>query len=79
MTGSGSINVEPRGWHLLMRNRRHSDGRADSGDWSFTGFSGGLYRNDNPQTLILNANTTVSAAFTQVNFPVNVTVVGPGT
>ena len=79
VTGSGSITLSPTGGTYTCGTAVTVTAAPSSGDWSFTGFSGGLTGTTNPQTLTLNANTTVSAAFTQVNFPVNVTVVGPGT
>jgi Glycosyl hydrolases family 28/Divergent InlB B-repeat domain/Bacterial Ig domain len=79
VTGSGSITVSPSGGAYSCGTALTVTAVPSSSDWSFTGFSGALTGTANPQTLTLNANSTVSAAFTQVNFPVNVTVVGPGT
>jgi polygalacturonase len=79
VTGSGSISLNPTGGSYSCGTQVQVTAVPNSGDWSFTGFSGALTGTANPQTLTLNASTTVSAAFTQVNFPVNVTIVGPGT
>lgn len=79
VTGSGSIALNPAGGSYSCGTQVQVTAVPYSGDWSFTGFSGALTGTTNPQTLTLNSSSTVSAAFTQVNFPVNVTIVGPGT
>lgn len=47
--------------------------------YSLTGFSGAITGTTNPQTFTLNSNSTIAAAFAQTNFPINTTIVGPGT
>ncbi|MGA2351194.1 MAG: Ig-like domain-containing protein [Terracidiphilus sp.] len=79
VTGSGSITLNPAGGSYSCGTQVQVTAVPYSGDWSFTGFSGALNGATSPQTLTLSASTTVFAAFTQVNFPVIVTIVGPGT
>ncbi|MDR3735730.1 MAG: glycosyl hydrolase family 28 protein [Acidobacteriaceae bacterium] len=79
VTGSGSVTLSPAGGSYSCGSSVQVTAVPYSGDWSFTGFSGAITGATNPQTLVLNTNSSVNAAFTQINFPVNVTVVGPGT
>ena len=79
VTGSGSITLNPAGGSYSCGTQVQVTAVPVSGDWTFEGFSGALTGTTNPQTLTLNASTTVSAAFTQTMFPINVTIVGPGT
>jgi hypothetical protein len=79
VAGSGSIALSPSGGTYSCGTAVTVSAVPATGDWSFTGFSGALAGTTNPQMLTLSANATVNAAFIQVNFPVNITVVGPGT
>lgn len=79
VTGSGSITLNPSGGTYSCGTPVTITAVPSTGDWSFTGFSGAITGTTNPQTITLNASTTISAAFTQTKFPVNVTVNGPGT
>jgi len=78
VTGSGSITVSPAGT-VFSCGTVLSITAVPATYFSFTGFSGALTGTTNPQNLTLNANSTVAAAFTQTSYPVNVTIVGPGT
>jgi len=79
VTGSGSITLNPAGGTYSCGTDVQVTAVPVSGDWTFEGFGGALSGTTNPQTLTLSASTTVSAAFTQTMFPINVTIVGPGT
>jgi hypothetical protein len=76
---SGSITLNPAGGSYSCGTSVQVTAVPFSSDWTFNGFSGALTGTTNPQTIVLNANSSVSAAFTQTSFPVNVTIVGPGT
>ena len=78
VTGSGSITVSPSGTAFSCGTALTITA-VPATNYSFTGFTGALTGTTNPQMLTLNANSAVNAAFTQTSFPVNVTVVGPGT
>jgi len=78
VTGSGSIMVSPSGT-VFSCGTQLTITAVPATNYSFTGFSGALTGTTNPQMLTLNANSTVSAAFTQTSFPINVNVVGAGT
>ena len=78
VTGSGSITLNPTGGSYTCGSNVIVSA-TPAADWSLTGFSGALTGAINPQTLTLTTSTTVAAAFTQTSFPVNVTIVGPGT
>lgn len=82
VTGSGSITLNPAGGSYSCGTPVQVTAVPVSGDWTFEGFGGALSGTTNPQTITLDAatpNISVSAAFTQTSFPINVTVVGPGT
>ena len=79
VTGSGSITLNPSGGVYSCGTNVTVTAVPTSGDWTFTGWGGALSGTTNPAILTLNANSTVSAAFTQTNFPINLTVAGPGT
>jgi uncharacterized repeat protein (TIGR02543 family) len=78
VTGSGSINVSPSGT-VFSCGTSLSITAVPAQYYSLTGFGGALSGTTNPQTLVLNANSTVSAAFVQTSYPINTTIVGPGT
>jgi len=78
VTGSGSISLSPAGGSYSC-GQQVIVTATPATEWSFSGFTGALTGSTNPQTITLNANSNVAAAFTQTSFPVNVTVSGPGT
>ena len=78
VTGSGTITVSPAGTTFSCGTQLTLTA-VPAQYYSFTGFSGALTGTTNPQTLTLNANSSVAAAFTQTSYPVNVSIVGPGT
>lgn len=79
VTGSGSITLSPSGGSYSCGTSITITAVPFSTDWTFTGFGGVITGTTNPQTIVLNATASVSAAFTQTSFPINLTVVGPGT
>ena len=82
VTGSGSITLNPAGGSYSCGTPVQVTAVPFSSDWTFEGFGGALSGTTNPQTITLDASSpsvSVSAAFTQTSFPVNVTIVGPGT
>lgn len=74
---SGSITLSPAGPYTCGTQVTVTAVPAQY--YSLTGFSGAITGTTNPQTFTLNSNSTVSAAFAQTNYPINTTVVGPGT
>ncbi len=81
-SSSGSITLNPAGGSYSCGTQVQVTAVPFSSDWTFQGFSGALSGTTNPQTITLDASTpsvSVSAAFTQTSFPINVTIVGPGT
>jgi uncharacterized repeat protein (TIGR02543 family) len=52
-------------------------GTVDVG-WIFTGWSGGVCSGTAPCTVVMNANTTVTANFTQNTYTLTVTIIGNG-
>jgi hypothetical protein len=78
VTGSGSITVNPSGT-VFTCGTQLTITALPATYYSFTGFSGALSGTTNPQTYVINSNSTISAAFTQTNFPINTTISGPGT
>lgn len=78
VTGSGSITVSPSGT-VFSCGTQLTITAVPATYFSLTGFGGALSGTTNPQMLTLNANSTVSAAFAQTSYPINVTIIGPGT
>jgi uncharacterized repeat protein (TIGR02543 family) len=79
VTGSGSIDLNPAGGTYSCGSSVVVTANPATSDYTFTGFGGALSGTTNPQTFVVNANSTVSATFVQTSFPVNITIVGPGT
>jgi len=79
VTGSGSITVSPSGTVFSCGTVLTLTAVPSGSQYSLSAWGGALSGTTNPQNLTLNANSTVSATFTQTSFPLNVTIVGPGT
>ena len=77
-TGSGTITASPTGT-VFSCGTPITVTATPATYYSLTGFSGAITGTANPQTFTLSSNSTVTAAFSQTSFPINVTVVGPGT
>jgi hypothetical protein len=75
---AGSIAVSPAGTSFSC-GTQITVTATPAQYYSLTGFSGAVSGTTNPQTFTLNANSTVTAAFAQTSFPINTTIVGPGT
>ena len=78
VTGSGTINVSPAG-NSFSCGTSLTITAVPAQYYSLTGFSGAISGTTNPQTYVINSNSTISAAFAQTSYPINVTIVGPGT
>jgi uncharacterized repeat protein (TIGR02543 family) len=77
-TGSGTIAVSPSGT-VFSCGTSLTITATPAQYYSLTGFSGAITGTTNPQTFVINANSTVAAAFSQTSFPIKTTIVGPGT
>jgi polygalacturonase len=77
-TGSGTITVSPSGT-VFSCGTSLTITAVPAQYYSLTGFSGAITGTTNPQTFVINANSMIAAAFGQTSFPINTTVVGPGT
>jgi len=78
VTGSGSITVNPAGT-VFSCGTSLTVTAVPAKYFSLTGFSGALTGTTNPQIFTINSNSTIGAAFAQTNYPINVTIAGPGT
>ena len=78
VTGSGSISLSPTGT-VFSCGTPITVTAVPATYYSLTGFSGAITGTTNPQTFTLNANASITAAFSQTSFPINITIVGPGT
>jgi uncharacterized repeat protein (TIGR02543 family) len=67
VTGSGSIVATPN--LSLYENENVSLLAVPATGWEFTGWSGDLSGTTNPQTLLMDGNKTVNAAFSQIILP----------
>jgi len=69
--GSGVVNVSPNYNTYHYGDEVTLTATGDSG-WGFTGWGGDLSGNDNPATLTLSKDSTVTATFIQNNFTLTV-------
>jgi polygalacturonase len=76
--GSGTISISPTGT-VFSCGTPITVTATPATYYSLTGFSGAITGTTNPQTFTLNSNSTVTATFSQTRFPINTTIVGPGT
>jgi len=77
VVGSGTIDVSPDLASYDPGDTVIVTALPDSG-WSFAGWSDGLTGTENPDTLVMQSDTTITATFTQPQYAINVTVVGNG-
>jgi polygalacturonase len=76
-TGSGTITVSPAGT-VFSCGTSLTITANPAQYYSLTAFSGSITGTTNPQTYVINANSSISAAFSQTSFPITTTIVGPG-
>jgi uncharacterized repeat protein (TIGR02543 family) len=76
--GEGSVAKDPDQSTYLYGVSVSLTATADPG-WSFAGWSGDLSGMDNPETIVMNGNKDVTAAFAQDHYTLDVGVVGEGT
>ena len=78
VTGDGcSVNLNPAGGTYLSGTVVTLTPVAALG-WSFSGWSDDLGGSDDPETITMDGDKTVSALFTEDLYPLNITVVGSG-
>ncbi len=77
-TGSGTIQVSPSGT-VFSCGTSLTVTAVPAKYYLLTAFSGAIAGTANPQTFVIHADSTVGAAFAQTSFPINTTIVGPGT
>ncbi len=76
--GSGSVVVTPSSGAVL-EGTSVSFLAKPNGDYVFSGWSGGLSGDVNPQTVTVSSDLSVTAKFTLRSYPLTVTVEGEGT
>jgi polygalacturonase len=76
-TGSGTITVSPAGTSFSCGTQLTITANPAQ-YYSLTGFSGAITGTTNPQTFVINSNSSIAAAFAQTSYPINTTIVGPG-
>jgi Tfp pilus assembly protein FimT len=77
VVGSGSIVADPDSATYSFGDTVVVTAVPDPG-WMFDGWSGGLVGNENPDTIIVVSDTSITATFTQTQFVVTRNVVGSG-
>ncbi|MES2392517.1 MAG: glycosyl hydrolase family 28 protein [Acidobacteriota bacterium] len=77
-TGSGTLTVSPTG-DVFSCGTQLTLTATPAQYFTLTGFGGALSGTTSPQNFTINADSTISAAFAQTNFPIHTTIVGPGT
>jgi uncharacterized repeat protein (TIGR02543 family) len=75
--GSGSVTKNPNLATYTYGTSVKLNATADTG-WSFSHWSGALTGSDNPATLVITGDTTVTAHFTQNQYTLSITVDGNG-
>jgi endonuclease/exonuclease/phosphatase family metal-dependent hydrolase len=77
VTGNGSVDLDPPGGVYLSGTAVQLTGDADPG-WSFDHWSGDLTGSDNPDTILMDGDKTVTAVFVQDEYNLAVGVRGRG-
>ena len=78
VTGSGSITVSPSG-DVFSCGTPLTVTAVPAQYYSLTSFSGAITGATNPQNFNISADSSIAAAFAQTGYPINTTIVGPGT
>ena len=78
VVGSGSVTKSPNQSYYYYGDEVTLTAEAATG-WSFDHWSGALSGDENPATLTIYGNTTVTATFTRDRYTLSVNVVGNGT
>jgi len=77
ISGSGNVTASPTGSSFDPATVVTLTATPNEG-WEFTGWSGDLSGNINPQDITMNANKTVTATFTQLQQNLTINVTGSG-
>jgi len=77
VVGNGSVDRVPDLVNYTYGDTVLITATPDPG-WTFTGWSGGLAGNENPDTIIVRSDTTATATFTQDQYVLTPSVVGNG-
>ncbi|MCK5261287.1 MAG: PKD domain-containing protein, partial [Thermoplasmatales archaeon] len=78
IAGSGSVDLDPPGGTYPSNTIVNTTATADPG-WSFSHWSGDLGGSNNPETITMASNKSVTAHFTQDQYILTVTIAGNGT
>ena len=76
--GSGSVGLNPSQPTYAFGDTVFVTATADPG-WSFSAWSGDLTGSENPDTLIVSGNASITATFTQDLYTITTSTVGSGT
>ncbi|MBN2445614.1 MAG: S8 family serine peptidase, partial [Phycisphaerae bacterium] len=77
VTGNGSVSKSPDQATYTYGQAVDLTANADPG-WTFSHWDGDLTGSDNPDTIIMDGNKTVTAVFTQDLYTLSINVVGSG-
>jgi uncharacterized repeat protein (TIGR02543 family) len=75
--GNGTVTVQPEQPGYLPGTEVTLTADADSG-WAFVGWSGDVVSTDNPETITMDDDKSVSATFTREEYTLTVQTVGSG-
>jgi uncharacterized repeat protein (TIGR02543 family) len=78
IVGSGTVVKEPAQATYHYGDVVTLTAIADTG-WTFAGWSGDLLGSENPDTIMINGNKTVTATFDLLSYTLTIAAVGPGT
>ncbi len=79
VVGNGSITLDPSGGTYDCGTVVTVSASTEDPCWYFTGWSGDLSGSDNPTTILMDGNKTITANFTEYQYTLNVESVGNGT
>jgi hypothetical protein len=77
VAGSGSVAKNPNKASYHLGDSVVLTATPQTG-WSFSGWSGAFSSSVNPVTVIINGTTSVTAAFTQIEYSLTVSTIGSG-
>jgi len=78
ITGSGTVDLDPPGGTYPSGTPVELTANAEAG-WYFDRWEGGLTGSDNPDTIVMDGDQTVTAVFVQYQYTLTVNIIGNGT
>jgi hypothetical protein len=77
-SGNGNVTVEPNKATYIYGENVTLTATADP-DWTFAGWSGDVSSSENPITITMDSNKSITAVFTQKPYTLTIIIIGNGT